>query len=399
MYTLESGLEVIDTSTDAAALHPDVRVEAHHTLSKFFAEKGIAYRDKALSHCRRGLLMLHPREKHSPRTAADLHILSASLLVATRDPSKMGDIFSHIRSARLALFACLPAEVPEIQFQIYVTLGDAYSVCMSNPACENLLAGYDAYMSAVEMVRMGAIDADSTWMHLTCLAAQLALRFLRHKRMAHADPKSACATADAPACRRDATLFPQMRRVNVDDVLTIAEDVRQKLARMLEFEETDYSLQQRLSVAHEVVARCHVERSYIRDDTRVRDLNRAVMVLTKALRSCEWSDEYAGQRYSSLVELLDESRRRLREAEAEALAKGEVDDVEGEAMWVDEMFDDDGVKQRTGSSGGKKDGSNGEVDKVDKAEESSRVAEKVPPSESVQQGPGPMPNPGGDAPL
>lgn len=395
MQSLDNALQALDSNKDVAPLHPDLRAEVHFTLAQYFSTKGYSSRQRSLRHCNCGLLLLYGRERLFPKLAADLHLLTANLLLLIgRAQRPMHQIFSHIRAARVALLACHGSDNVDRHVDLFVVMGFAHSVCTARPVCEHLLAGYDAYMCAIEMVRLGADSVSTPWMQLTCVAAQLALRFLRHRRHALEDPKSPCHSSPTAACRIDlskrissqsgelldghdsvqgacdgtawTTNRPDVRMVDIDDVLQMVDDVRRKLTATLEGmldgdgDGEIYGLEQRLSVAHECVGRCYVERSYAVHQravgrSKVDDLRKGCSALQSALRSCEWSDEYAGQRYVALSELLEESRRRLAEAEAvESLnEQGEEEDGEMEDAdeWDDSLWDE--IAQNKGDCSGR----------------------------------------------
>lgn len=382
MQALNGALQAVDSNTNAHVLHPDLRAEVHHVLAQHFLTKGYSSRQQSLHHCNSGLLFLHGRERLFPRLAADLHLLAANILLGRRAQHPMQEIFTHIRAARIALLTCQDMDNVDAHVKLFVTKGFAHSVCTTAPVCEHLLAGFDAYMSAIEMVRLGADSTSTPWMHLTCVAAQLALRFLRHRRHALEDPKSPCWSTTTAACHVGATTRlpstapesernaglcsntnikkargmpdctlrstsrPDVRKVEIDDVLQMVDDVRRKLTAMLDAGSDGeiYDLELRLSVAHECVGRCYVERSYgvhgsCGGRSIVDDLKKGCSALQNALRSCEWSDEYAGQRYVSLSELLEESRRRLSEAELEERLRVKSEEDELDADYVDEWDD------------------------------------------------------------
>lgn len=396
MHALDDALKTADSNTNAPPLHPDLRAEVHHALAQHFLTKGYNSRQKSLQHCNCGLLLLHGRERLFPRLAADLHLLAANLLLGRRAHHSMHEIFTHIRAARIALLTCHRMDNVDAHVKLFVTMGFAHSVCTAPPVCEHLLAGFDAYMSAIEMVRLGADSSSTPWMHLTCVAAQLALRFLRHRRHALEDPKSICWLSPTAACRvgvktkvgpdssalernsedceitgsrnkcstSDGMIWsnsrPDMRRVEIDEVLQMVDDVRRKLTAMLDAGSDGeiYDLELRLSVAHECVGRCYVERSYEVHESCggrqiVNDLRKGCSALQNALRSCEWSDEYAGQRYISLSELLEESHRRLSEAELEEQLRVKSEDDDGgmdeEDEWDDSLWDEIDTRKQSGS--------------------------------------------------
>lgn len=339
MIALDAAVDKLDTKPLPSPLDPGVRTEVHHAMAQFFARKGSSFRERSIKHCNRGLLLLHGRHRSFPRLSAELHLLKANLMLGDRSRRKMSDIFEHIRSARVALAISQPPFPPDAQFELYMTTGFAHSVCTANPICEHLVAGYDAYLSAIELVRLSPDYSTTLWMHLVCVAAQLAVRFLRHRRIAQSDPLSPCYSSQTAACRlasgnsllllsnnftdhfgeSDAAASrPHVRRIHADQVLNMVDDVKRRLIDMMDSigGNGDYELEQRLSVAHECIGRCYIERSYgaggRRGDKLVADdLKKACLALQKALWSCEWSDDYAGQRYVTLSELLEGSKQRL----------------------------------------------------------------------------------------
>lgn len=368
MDTLHIALQVSDSNADRVLLHPDFRAEVHLALAQHFFTKGQSGHERSQSYCRSALLLLHGRGHALPKLTADLHVLLAKVLLEKRGRRDMQDIFNHIRSARIFLLGCGDMQVANEHVELFSLLGYAHSVCSSAPLCQHLLAGFDAYMSAIELIRHRGHEHEGvSWMQLTCVAAQLGLRFLRHRRLAAKQTNDDCwcgsTVKSGNLSKYDADVSgmfprPDNRKVEICELIEMMENVCNKLSASFDDVKHDhervYEMEQRKSVVDECLGRCYVERSIYRiaeegGKVAMEDLRKGCYCLQNALRSCEWYDEYAGQRYVSICELLEESRRRLGDLESKCK---DVSLEDGEYEWDDSLWDGIDSRKKNGHTSG-----------------------------------------------
>lgn len=317
-------------------VHPDDRTEVHYRLAKYhrtmFSEWPDPHCESVLHHCREGLFLMHGRERLFPTMAAELHALASEVLLLPRDPKQVQKflplVVKHLSDARVVMYAYKEAD-QELAYRISLFTAAAHVLSTDEPTCDNLLRAYTAYKNAEDMLRMGDFNTGPDWMRLGCHQLQVMLRFLRHKRRASLGKGSLCSRTESAACRREPNSVDDTSDMTPDAVVTRAEAMRLKITRHFEVNpdelEGEAERRQLICATHESVARSYLERAAVGEEKRMYDLKKAAFNIDKAMGTCAWNDDYAGQKYSSLRELADDVQRDIREMKCRVPALTEED--------------------------------------------------------------------------
>lgn len=294
--------------------HSNVRIEAHTVLASFFASSHPPKEEKVIEHCQAGLDLSIGRERLFPNLVATLHALKARILVNKGDSSRISEAISHAKAAQVALYAC---NERRLQYEVCVTLGDAYATCREGTICGNLSSACESYMSAIQLSRMAALETPTNVMWLSCRVVQLMLLFLRHKR-AGGRPAPSSKRSGSDPCQANIaeTCGMQPRGMSLNELLMLVGQLRLDMENLREEDlEGPDKLEQLDSCIFECTGKAYFEKARTCPSTRVQDLRRAMSEMQHALNSCSWKHDPAGQRRSAIREIIDDIRMVLEQAE------------------------------------------------------------------------------------
>lgn len=298
--------------------HSNVHVEAHCVLASFFASSDPPQGDKVIDHCQAGLDLSIGRERLFPNLVATLHALKARVLVNKADPSRISEAISHAKAAQVALYACNDRR---LQYEVCVTLGDAYATYKEGAICGNLSSACESYRSAIQLSRMAALESPTNVMWLSCRVVQLMLLFLRHNRAAGRRTPSSSQRSGSDPCQDHISeaCGIQPSSMSLHELLTLVGQLRLDMEKLRDEDmEEPEKLQQLDSCIFECTGKAYFERARTWPSTRVKDLKRAMSEMQHALNSCSWKHDPAGQRHSAIREAVDDIRIVLQQAEEKA---------------------------------------------------------------------------------